>query len=85
MHFVARCNKYPSFRFNVPALRPLLDKRGRKFDAENVAFQDRILDTKAAGFTEPEAKEIYTALEKMQSYPPIFGAHITVLQGGPKE
>ena len=76
MHFVAVCDRYPSFTFNVPALRSVYDQAGRTRESALVRFHNRVLDTQAAGFSAPEAALIKAALESMRAYPPLFGADI---------
>lgn len=78
MHFTAVCQRYPSFTFNVHALRPLLDERGLKNDSTLVRFSSRVLDTKLAGFTAEEADHIRAALERMVAWPPVFGIDIVL-------
>lgn len=57
--FVARSDRYPQFSFCVPALRPFLKKKGRlEKDSTVVKFIDRVLDTKAQGYSEEEADAI---------------------------
>lgn len=65
MHFVARCDRYPSFAFVVPALREARKKAGAKKVSGVVKFQNRILDTKADGYTEKEAAFIEQVLKKV--------------------
>ena len=79
MHLVALCDRYPSFTFNVHALRPLYDKKGAKKDSTLIRFSNRVLDTKAAGLTEEEAEHVKAALERMKDYPPLFGRDIQLL------
>ena len=80
MHFVALCDRYPSFTFNVPALRPFYNKTGRKQESTLARFSNRVLDTKLAGFSEAEAAIVKSALEAMHYYPPLFGADIKLLE-----
>ena len=83
MHFTAVCQRYPFFKFNVHALRPLLDQRGLKHDSTLVQFSSRVLDTKLAGFTAEEADHIRAALERMVAWPPLYGTDIIIKNANP--
>jgi hypothetical protein len=72
MHFTARNDRYPQFSFCVPALRPLLLKKGRDKDSVIVRFADRVLDTQAQGYTPQEAALIKAQLEKL------VDTHVTI-------
>ena len=76
MHFVATCDIFPQFAFNVPALRVYYKAEGREFDSPIVRFQNRVLDTKQQGYGEEESAMIRAALEKMTEFPPLIGTHI---------
>ena len=65
-HIIARNDHYPQYSFCVPALRPFLKRKGR-LDKEStvVKFIDRVLDTKAQGYTEGEADAIQKQLSAL--------------------
>ncbi len=66
-HFIAHSPRYPFLRFNVPALKPLLLKKGLLEPATWVKFDSGFLDTKAAGWTEEEAALIHEQIEKLHA------------------
>lgn len=80
MHFVAHCEKYPSFRFGVPKLRDAFLKRGLTQRSTTVAFTDCTLDTESLDLTAQEAQCVKEQLKKMTAYPPRFGADIRIIQ-----
>lgn len=82
MHFVARCDKFPLFSFNVPTLRASFTARGLAKEPTMLHFIDRVFDSEASGLTDEEAALALEKLKAMTSVPPLYGVHIIVIEKG---